>query len=124
MKKQQLCALLAGILLAGCTKDYGPDDIRKYIKDQHGLKSFELSEEPEEVKETPAEETAEEITEEPTEEASEPAPQRPVTGDTIRLEKIPEMAGKVRNAQIIDDEDDAPILPEQPEKTEPYSSEW
>ncbi|MBR3310901.1 MAG: hypothetical protein IKG15_03645 [Solobacterium sp.] len=50
MKKQQLCALLAGILLAGCTKDYGPDDIRKYVKDQHGLKSFDLSEEPEEVK--------------------------------------------------------------------------
>ena len=72
------------------------------------------------AKEAPAEEAVEEISEEP----EEKAPQSAVTGDTIRLEKIPGLAGQVRNAQPIDDEDDAPILPEQPEKTEPFSSEW
>lgn len=47
-----------------------------------------------------------------------------VSGDTIRLEKIPEMVGQVRNAEIIDDEDDLPQLPEEQETTEPFSSEW
>ena len=61
-------------------------------------------------------------------------PQKTVTSDTIRLDKIPdstirldkipEAKGVVRDAQHIDDEDE-PILPPQPEETtEPYSEEW
>ncbi len=45
-------------------------------------------------------------------------------GDTIRLEKIPDTAGTVRNAQPIDDEDEQILPVPEPEKTEPYSSEW
>ena len=45
-----------------------------------------------------------------------------VIGDTIRLEKIPETPGVVRDAQPIDDEAQEIIQPQQPEKgTEPYS---
>ena len=61
-------------------------------------------------------------------------PQKTVTSDTVRLEKIPdatirlekfpEAKGVVRGAQRIDDEDE-PITPPQPEETtEPYSEEW
>lgn len=69
------------------------------------------------------EKTEEPVVEEPQAEPEE-KPQPAVTGDTIRLDKIPEMAGQVRNAQIIDDEDDIPMPVEQPEQTEPFSSEW
>ena len=83
---------------------------------------------PEEATEEADEEVTQEVVEEAAEDASEEpteaTPQSAVTGDTIRLEKIPETAGQVRNAQHIDDEDDAPFIPEQPEKTEPFSSEW
>ena len=49
----------------------------------------------------------------------------PVTGDTIRLEKIPVTQGKVRNAQPITEEEPEifqPVVPE--ETTEPYSESW
>ncbi len=49
----------------------------------------------------------------------------PVTGDTIRLEKIPETQGVVRNAQPITEEEPEIYQPEEPEeKTEPYSEQW
>lgn len=43
-----------------------------------------------------------------------------VTGDTIRLEKIPQTQGTVRNAQPITKDE----TQEQEEKTEPYSEKW
>lgn len=46
-----------------------------------------------------------------------------VTDATVRLDKIPEAVGTVRNAQHIDDEDD-PVIPVQEEGAEPYSEEW
>ena len=55
-----------------------------------------------------------------------PVPEKPaVTGDTVRLEKIPETVGQVRNAQPITDEgeEDVPVSEAEEEK-EPFSSEW
>ena len=54
------------------------------------------------------------------------AAQQPVvSGDTIRLEKIPETQGVVRNAQPITEEEPEVYQPETPEeKTEPYSEQW
>ena len=49
----------------------------------------------------------------------------PVTGDTIRLEKIPEMQGVVRNAQPITEEEPETYQPEEPQDcAEPYSEQW
>ena len=78
----------------------------------------ELSEEETPAEEIPAEEEPEESVRE------EPA--SAVTGDTIRLEKIPVTAGQVRNARpITEEEDEQPVVaPAQEEKAEPYSSEW
>lgn len=74
--------------------------------------------------ETPAAEiSAEEEQEGPVREE----PISAVTGDTIRLEKIPVTAGQVRNARpITDEEDEQPIVApvQEEEKAEPYSSEW
>ena len=73
--------------------------------------------------------------EEPAEEPETmPKAEPTVTSDTVRLERIPDatirldqvpdVKGTVRNAQIIDDEEE-PILPPQPEEmTEPYSEDW
>ncbi len=48
-----------------------------------------------------------------------------VTDATIRLDKIPDTRGQVRNArQITDEEEDLPQVPVEEEKTEPYSEEW
>ena len=56
---------------------------------------------------------------------SEQKPQPAVCGDTIRLEKIPETAGQVRNAQpITDEEEQMPVPAEPQDQTEPFSSEW
>lgn len=53
------------------------------------------------------------------------AQQPVVSGDTIRLEKIPETQGVVRNAQPITEEEPEVYQPETPEeKTEPYSEQW
>lgn len=65
--------------------------------------------------------TAEEVAE-PEEPAEEPP--APVTEATIRLDKIPDTVGKVRNAQHIDDEDEPMVPPIQEEGAEPYSEEW
>lgn len=43
---------------------------------------------------------------------------------TIRLDKIPEIHGEVRNAQPITEETEEQQFPVEEEKTEPYSSEW
>ena len=48
-----------------------------------------------------------------------------VSGDTIRLEKIPEAQGVVRNAAPIEEEEPEMLQPQQPEEgTEPYSEQW
>ena len=77
-----------------------------------------LTEEPEAAEEA---ETAEQ---EQPEEQEQPASM--VTGDTIRLEKIPETVGQVRNARpITDEEDEQPVIfVDETQKAEPYSSEW
>lgn len=46
-----------------------------------------------------------------------------VTDATIRLDAIPEVKGKVNNAQPIEEEQET-FVPEQPENTEPYSEQW
>lgn len=79
-------------------------------------------------REDTAVEPAVEESRQPQAEAEEPEekPQTFVSGDTIRLEKIPDMAGQVHNAQPIDDEDEEPVqMPDaQQEGTEPFSLEW
>ena len=82
----------------------------------------EFSEAPQEIEETVSEEISEQV-EQISKEAPEPeAPA--VTEATIRLDKIPETKGLVRNAQPIEDEE-ADEPQEQPqEQTEPFSSEW
>lgn len=93
---------------------------------------LEIAEQPEEISlEAAIEETVEEVMESPAPEAEQP---QSATSDTIRLEtipdstirldKMPQVKGQVRDAQHIDDEDE-PILPPAPEeKAEPYSEEW
>lgn len=50
MKKRVLSALLItiGTILVGCTQTYGASDIKSYIRNDLGLKKFELSEDTEE----------------------------------------------------------------------------
>lgn len=81
----------------------------------------EQPEENQPEEEQPEEEQPEE---EPEQEQPEQVAASTVTGDTVRFERIPGTVGTVRNAQIIDDEDDAIAPVPIPEKTEPYSSEW
>ena len=90
--------------LEGMEQEFSLEDILKEFGD--------------EPVETPEEEAQAENREE---EPEQPA----VTGDTIRLERIPtEAHGQVRNAQIIEDEEEE-VLPVPPEeKTEPFSTEW
>lgn len=74
--------------------------------------------------EEPAEQEEAEVPakEETVQEPEQPAP---VTGDTIRLEKIPMAQGTVRNAKPITDEEPEPEIPAAPqETTEPYSDQW
>ena len=48
-----------------------------------------------------------------------------MSGETVRFEKITDIKGTVRNAQLIEDDDDPPVMPTPPEeKTEPYSEQW
>ena len=49
-----------------------------------------------------------------------------LAGGTIRFDAISDVKGTVRNAAPIDDEeDDTPVLPQEPEETtEPYSESW
>ncbi|MBR7122556.1 MAG: hypothetical protein IKC95_03805 [Oscillospiraceae bacterium] len=64
------------------------------------------------------EETAQEQKEEPTVTST-------VTGDTVRLEKLPQMQGKVHNAKpILEEEDDAQLPVPEEHRTEPYSAQW
>lgn len=73
-------------------------------------------------------------TEEPEEYIPEPEESAPVqtqtipttvTDATIRLEAIPQTRGQVHNAQpITDEEEEAEAVPQEEEKTEPYSEQW
>ena len=67
-----------------------------------------------------------EMTQEPEEAPQEEAAQEDVSGDTIKFEKVADVKGTVRNAQIIDDEDEEEeTLPApEEEKAEPYSEGW
>lgn len=58
------------------------------------------------------------------EELEEPEQATPVTDATIRLDKIPQAVGTVRNAEHIEDEDESILPPEQETGSEPYSEEW
>lgn len=88
------------------------------------LKEFGGDPEEETPEQLPEAETPEEESEVKIYEGAQPLNE--VTQDTIRLDQIPVAQGKVRNAQIIEDEDDEalPVLPVEEEKTEPYSEEW
>ncbi len=114
--------------------------------DEKDLQEFDLEDiirefsdeprEPEEMQdEQPAEQpeevyTEEDLKEEPAAEETIPEETQPapatVTSDTIRLDKMPEALGKVRNAVQINDEEEAMAeIPAEPEeKTEPFSEEW
>lgn len=114
-------------------QEFSLDDIIKEFSDHPEDYESEQA-----AAEEPAQPTAEEIPEEPAPEEmqqeepeqEEPEQEEPpavsVTSDTIRLDKIPLARGQVRNAQRIDDEEEeAPVfVPEQEEKTEPFSEEW
>ena len=82
----------------------------------------------EEVQQPPQEEPEEDVKQYDKEAVKEAqtAPQpSAVSGDTIRLEKIPEAQGVVRNAQPITEEEPEVYQPEaSEEKTEPYSEQW
>lgn len=74
------------------------------------------------LQEEPAQEEAE-PEQEPEPETEEQSP-TPVTDATIRLDKIPDTRGQVRNAQPITEEEEEQEPPQQEEKTEPYSDQW
>lgn len=82
-----------------------------------------LEEIPEQLPGQVQEETSEESPEELPEEAS-----ASVSSDTIRLDKIPEARGTVRNAVPIADDESEVAQPiseaAEPEKAEPFSEEW
>ena len=83
----------------------------------------EFSDFPSEPEEENAEET---VAEEEQPAAEEPVEEAPavVTDATIRLDRIPDTHGQVRNAKpIVEEEEDEPPAPVQ-EQTEPFSSEW
>lgn len=62
--------------------------------------------------------------EEENEEEKEEAPTPDLSGETIRFDKVADVKGTVRGAQIIDDEEEE-AAEEVPEETaEPYSEEW
>ncbi len=101
--------------------------------DEQELQEFSLEDIIKEFSDAPDEDSpnALEDKENPQEEeaAGEQVPaeaEKPVVTDaTIRLDRIPDTQGQVRNAQpITDEEDEQPVMPVQEEKTEPYSSEW
>lgn len=98
------------------------DILREFGSDTEELVS-ETAEEEIGAEETVAEEVA--VEEESAAPEETEAPQsEPVTEATIRLDKIPETVGTVRNAQKINDEDEPIVPPVQEEATEPYSEEW
>lgn len=119
------------------TQDLNLEDIIKEISELE-LAEDELTELPEEIaqelmavqthekeEEAPQEEAAEEKTEETPapEEEEAPAPKASaVTSDTIRLERIPETKGKVRDAVAITEEEEP--APAEAEAKEPFSQEW
>ena len=81
----------------------------------------EIVEETAEEVEPETEETVEEVAEEIVpEETPEPVAAQTVTSDTIRIEKIPDVQGQVRNAVTIDEETETPAAPIQ-EKAEPLA---
>ncbi len=81
----------------------------------------EFSDAPEQTEETVSEEISQQVEEIAQE---EPVAAPAVTEATIRLDRIPETKGLVRNAQPIDDEDEPLPQPQPQEETEPFSSEW
>ncbi len=50
MKKIMLIAVLCVIFLCGCRRDYDQKDIKEYVKEQYGLKSVSVEQEPEAIK--------------------------------------------------------------------------
>ncbi len=94
------------------------------------LQDFSLEDIIKEFSDTPEEEQeaiSKALAEQPEPEQPEPEQPKPsvVTDATIRLDKIPETHAQVRNAQrITEEEEDPEPIPQEPEKTEPFSSEW
>lgn len=118
------------------TQDLNLEDIIKEISEME-LAEEELSQLPEEIAEQilleetrrmPAVTEPAEEPEQPEEEIApmqekkeEPAPAA-VTSDTVRLERIPDTKGTVRDAVAITDEEEAAPVAE--ETQEPFSQEW
>ena len=102
-------------------EEFNLDDIIKEFSDAPAEKTEqpEIPQEQEETAQSEQEETPEAVA--PVEETK--IVPMDVTGDTIRIERIPEMQGKVRDAVTIDEEEPEAYVPEEPQ-TEPYSEEW
>ena len=101
----------------------GEFDLEDILK-EFGDEQEEIPEKtPEEILEQVEQEVLQEHQAEQEEEPAQEAP-RVVSGDTIRLDIVPEMKGNVTNAQHIDDEEEAPVIPVTEEKAEPFSEEW
>lgn len=104
-------------------QEFTLEDIMKEFSDAPGepeqMPAVEQSDAPEEEPAAQPEEAPEEETREPSSEPENtPAA---VSSDTIRLDRIPEAHGQVRNAAPITDEEEPAA---QQEKAEPFSSEW
>ena len=107
-------------------EEFNLDDIIKEFSDH--TEEPEQKEMPEHTEE-PGEEAPESIEEAPQEEAmdaaqeEEPKPTTDtVTFDTIRIEKIPDVQGQVRNAAPIEEEPEETVPAAQ--ETEPFSDQW
>jgi len=99
-------------------QEFTLDEIMKEFGSEESEPSSEETVLPDVAEETPVQE--EPVSEEPpVQEASF------VGGDTIRMDAVKFTTGEVHNAQPIDDEDEQPAAPIQPEEqTEPFSEEW
>ena len=82
----------------------------------------EFSEAPLEAEEAVSEQISEQVEQISQEEEAVQAPS--VTEATIRLDRIPETKGLVRNAQPIEDEEEEAPQQLPQEQTEPFSPEW
>lgn len=108
-------------------EEFSLDDIIKEFGDHpEEPEQNEMPELTDEAAEETAEETEEipeEIPEEPAEQEEAPKPTADtVTFDTVRIEKIPDVQGKVRGAAPIEEEPEEAVSTE--EKAEPFSDQW
>lgn len=96
----------------------GSDEREESSQEQTELQQEQDQQEP--VQEESVQATTDTVRFAPVEETSQDSG---VTDATIRLEVIPDVKGKVNNAQIIEDEDEQENIVQE-ESTEPYSEQW